>query len=405
MSQLSALLPSKAGLGFWVWPAAFYATIGLATGIGMPFFPLWLEYKGFNASEIGIILATPMIVRVLCVPLTMRLADRTNMLRTGMFLAAVGSALGNMAMLPANTLTAMVATMALAAVFFAPGYPLTDAYVLRALTERKGSYGSVRLWSSVAYIVANVSGGYLIGMIGRANILWLIIGAFVIGAVSALGLKPLAAHHTSADSPRPSSMVLWRSRVFVAMLVACSVSQSSHAVYYGFSTLGWTNKGFTDTTIGMLWAIGVIAEICLFLGAGFLSRFIGPIAWVILGAAGGIVRWGGLALDPPFAVLPFLQCLHALTFTATLMGTMQFLARNVPPGLGGTAQGDFAAAQGLVFGAATVVSGMLFRSYGDLSYIAMAVLSALALAVAIMAYVFARAEPPPDTRAAQAAKH
>jgi hypothetical protein len=44
--------------------AAFYATLGIATGFGMPFFPLWLEYKGLDAAAIGIVLAAPMVVRI-----------------------------------------------------------------------------------------------------------------------------------------------------------------------------------------------------------------------------------------------------------------------------------------------------------------------------------------------------
>ena len=42
-------------------------------------------------------------------------------------------------------------------------------------------------------------------------------------------------------------------------------------------------------------------------------------------------------------MLPLLQALHALSFAATHLGSMHFLARVAPAGRGATAQGDFAA--------------------------------------------------------------
>ena len=100
-----------------------------------------------------------------------------------------------------------------------------------------------------------------------------------------------------------------------------------------------------------------------------------------------------MAFDPPLILLPALQCLHALSFTSTHLGAMQFLARVVPPGLGATAQGDFAAAHGVVFSFAMGFSGSLFHAYGDLAYRRMALVAAVGFAVAIAAYWIGRARP------------
>jgi PPP family 3-phenylpropionic acid transporter len=371
--------------------AAFYATLGIATGFGMPFFPLWLEYKGLDAAAIGIVLAAPMVVRIFCVPLATRLADRFNALRAAILISSIGSALGNTLIGFGDGFIGILSFMVLAALFFTPGFPLTDAYALRGLAERKRAYGPVRLWSSAAYITANIGGGVLIGAIARANIIWLIVSAFVLGTICALMLLPLQPHSTHKSGPAPSAKVLWRSAVFVAVLIACSLVQASHALYYGFSTIDWTAKGLSDTVIGSLWALGVIAEILLFAASGFLSELISPLAFVAIGAGGAVLRWGIMAFDPPLILLPALQCLHALSFTSTHLGAMQFLARVVPPGLGATAQGDFVAAQGVVFSFAMAFSGSLFHAYGDRAYAVMALMAAVGFAVAIAAYWIGRA--------------
>jgi len=190
-----------------------------------------------------------------------------------------------------------------------------------------------------------------------------------------------------------TSILYHRQPSFLAIIIACSVVQSGHAFYYGFSTLSWSAKAMNDTLIGTLWAIGGIAEIVLFAASGWLARYIGPVAMVVIGAAGALARWVIMALDPPLLTLPALQCLHALSFGATHMGAMQFLARVAPPGLGATVQGDFAAAQALVFAGAMGISGVLFRSYGDLGYALMALLAAVGLAIAVLGY----AKRPKDT--------
>jgi PPP family 3-phenylpropionic acid transporter len=373
--------------------AAFYATLGIATGFGMPFFPLWLEYKGLDAAAIGIVLAAPMVVRIVCVPLATRLADRTNSLRAALLISSIGAAIGNTLIGLGDGFIGILSFMVLGAVFFTPGFPLTDAYALRGLAERKRAYGPVRLWSSAAYIAANIGGGVLIGVIGRANIIWVIVSAFVLGTACALVLLPLQPHPTLKGGPAPSAKILWRSSLFVAVLVACSLVQASHALYYGFSTIDWTAKGLSDPIIGSLWALGIIAEILLFAASGFLSKLISPLAFIVIGAAGAVLRWGMMAFDPPLILLPALQCLHALSFTATHLGAMQFLARVVPTGLGATAQGDFAAAQGVVFSFAMAFSGSLFHAYGDRGYAVMALMAAVGLAVAVVAYGIGRARP------------
>src|SRR5262249_34141478 len=55
---------------------------------------------------------------------------------------------------------------------------------------------------------------------------------------------------------------------FLLFLLAASMIQASHALYYAFGTLHWRAQGFADGTIGALWALGVIAEIALFAVSG-----------------------------------------------------------------------------------------------------------------------------------------
>src|SRR5947209_20031154 len=63
--------------------AIFYAAMFVFAGIVMPFFPVWLQAKGLDSRATGIVLAVPMLMRLVSVPLIARLADRWSAFRGG----------------------------------------------------------------------------------------------------------------------------------------------------------------------------------------------------------------------------------------------------------------------------------------------------------------------------------
>src|SRR3974377_2584798 len=92
--------------------------------------------------------------------------------------------------------------------------------------------------------------------------------------------------------------------------------------------------------------------------------FLNPLSLMTLGPAGGAVRGAAMAFDPPAALLPWLQLLHALSFGATHLGALGFVARRAPPGQGATAQGHLAIALGLVMAGGCRPSGGGFSAGG-----------------------------------------
>ena len=287
--------------------------------------------------------------------------------------------------------------MALASVVSTPVLPLADAYALRGLAERRRAYGPVRLWGSVSFIAANFGGGLVLELAGAGNLIWALVASQVLAAAAALWLLPLTPERSSSPVPtgRPAKS-LWRMPVFLCVVAAASLIQSSHAVMHGFGTLQWAARGLEGPAIGMLWGLGVVAEIGLFAVSGRLVPAFGGIAMIALGGLGAFVRWGAMAVDPPTALLPALQCLHALSFGATHLGAMHVLARLAPHGQGATAQGDFAAVQGITFAAAMGASGLLVEAYGTFAYAAMALMAAAGTLSAFAALRFAR-QPAPGT--------
>jgi PPP family 3-phenylpropionic acid transporter len=368
------MIPPKirTGSSFAAGLGAFYAAFFAGAGVQLPFFPLWLEAKGLDPRWIGIVLSAPVLVRLFAVPLMTREADRRDALRAALVIASVGTVFGYALVGLAHGPVAILVAFMLASVFYTPIIPLTDAYALRGLHRHGGIYGPIRLWGSAAFIVGNLAAGLASAAILPRDLIWLIVAGSAAAAVASFALAPIESEAPSG-SPQMSAKALLRNPAFLAVIAAASLIQGSHAVYYVFSAIDWRAAGLDTFSIGVLWALGVLAEIVLFALAGRLPASIGPIALLSLAAVGAVIRWTAMAFEPPALLLPWLQCLHALSFGAAHLGAMGFLARAAPPGLAATAQGYLALAMGVVMAALMALSGVLYAAYGGFAYAAMAV--------------------------------
>lgn len=366
--------------------ALFYAALFVLIGIQMPFFPVWLKAKDVDAAMIGIVLAAPIVARFLAVPIFMREADRRDAVRAALivcgFAAAVGYALvglsaGAFVILAAYALTSLATT---------PQMPLAETYALKELGARKRAYGPVRLWGSFAFIGGNFVAGFTADVIPARELIWLIVAASVLIALAALALPPMTPRVVEATAPVPPRQNLLRDTSFVAVIAAASLIQASHAEYYGFSAVQWSAAGFDGTVIAALWALGVAAEIVLFALQSRLPPFFEPTVLLLTGACGGVLRWIGMAFDPPALVLAALQLLHALSFGATHLGALMFLVRHAPPAQAATAQGYLAMATGVAMAGAMALSGVLYRDFGSTAYAAMALMAIAGGACGLVAH-------------------
>jgi PPP family 3-phenylpropionic acid transporter len=355
--------------------AALYVALFILPGIQMPFFPVWLKAKDVDARLIGIVLAVPMLARVLAIPVIAREADRRDAVRAALILAGLGSVAGYTLVGLSAGAIAILITYTLTSLASTPLMPLAETYALKGLSARGRAYGPVRLWGSFAFIAGNFAAGFAADAIPARDLIWLMVAASGLVALAAWALPPLATAAPEPNRSPASPQSPLRDPAFIAVLAAASLIQASHAVFYGFSAVQWHAAGLDGTVIAALWALGVAAEIVLFALQARLPPFFEPTVLLMVGASGAVLRWIGMALDPPELVLPWLQLLHALSFGATHLGALMFLARRAPAAKAATAQGYLAIALGLAMAAAMAVSGILYGDFGSRAYAAMALVA------------------------------
>jgi PPP family 3-phenylpropionic acid transporter len=363
--------------------ALFYAGVFFLVGIQLPFWPVWLAGRGLSVSEIGVVLAAALWVKVIVNPLAGLLADRTGRRRGVMILLAATNLAGFLLFVPTHGLWPLLLINALTTTAASSLMPLGETIALAIVYERRLDYGRIRLWGSISFIAGSLGAGMLIARGTSEIVLSLLIGAAALNLLACTQLPAPRIKRSRLKRAGWHRLLLDRRQLL--FLLAATAIQASHSVYYGFGTLHWTARGYSSETIGWLWAEGVIAEIALFAyGAPLLAR-LGPARLLVLAGGAGVLRWTLMGGDVSLPLLLAVQLLHALTFGAAHLGAMHFMARALPEEWSATGQSLYSATvSGLGFGLVMAVSGQLYAALGANSYLVMAVIAAIGALAALM---------------------
>jgi MFS transporter, PPP family, 3-phenylpropionic acid transporter len=219
-----------------------------------------------------------------------------------------------------------------------------------------------------------------------SSAIYLIIGGYALAMIAVLTLPPeVPRHHYDASELLDiSTKKLFFASPFTIMILAVSAAMASHALLNGFSSVHWTNLRFNTFAISIFWTCSVLAEVMLFAFSNRVVAWLGVDRLILIGIAGGLIRWTGMAFaQSAWAFVP-LSMMHVLSFAMTHLGIMHFIRNSVPLRRRNTAQGLYSAiSSGVFMAGSTYMSGPLFDKYGSQAFLLMTAISAVALLLAL----------------------
>ncbi len=362
--------------------AVYYLALFGVLGVLVPFWPLWLASRGLGPESIALVLGAGQWIRVVASPAAGTLVDRTGRRRATMIALGILATTGFVLFGRVEGVVAFAILSAFTNGAYIPLIPLADTLTLARERSHGISYGSVRLWGSIAFILASVGCGELVSF-GDVDVVLVLLIAIMAATTLAAFTLPDPPPKRDRPAPPPIARLLRRPAFFV-FVGAAALAQASHAVYYAFGSIHWEAAGHSPAVVGMLWALGVIAEILLFLVGRRLTARFAPSTLIGIGALSGLARWGIIGATTWLPALALAQLLHAGTFGAVHLGAMAFLAQRIPSGLSARAQTIYAAVVGgLAMGTAIPLSGPLYRALGGGAFHYAAILSAVAVLLAV----------------------
>jgi PPP family 3-phenylpropionic acid transporter len=149
-------------------------------------------------------------------------------------------------------------------------------------------------------------------------------------------------------------------------LMACVLQQASHGAYYNFLSLYLADVGYSAWLISSLWALGVIAEVGLFLLMSHLIHSLGAERLFVIALLLTVIRW--LLLGQFVQNLPILivtQLLHAATYGLFHASAIHIVHHIFPPALQGRGQALYSGVSYGVGGVlGSLISGYTWYQFG-----------------------------------------
>lgn len=374
--------PNSSPVPYWRL-SSFYFFYFAALGALIPYWGLYLKSLGFTHLEIGEMFAilggTKIIAPYVWGWLADRGAPRIGIVRSGSFAALL--AFTGVYLVSGYWWMAVV--IALFSFFWNAALPQFEAATLSHLGDEHHRYSKIRLWGSIGFIVTAFSLGPLMQRYGSGILVHALTALFA-GIWLASLFVPESVVGTRRQRPLRISTILKQPAV-IALLMISFLMQAGHAPYYAFFSIYLQTYGYSKSTIGMLWALGVVAEILVFLYMHrALPRF-GARYLIITSLLLTIIRWVLTALFvESLVVIALAQTLHAASFGIFHAASIHLIHRF----FSGRAQGRGQALySGISFGAGgalgSVASGYAWTLYnGSVVYIFSAIVTAIALIIA-----------------------
>jgi PPP family 3-phenylpropionic acid transporter len=353
-------------LNFALFFFAYYGYIGVFS----PYASLYFADKGITAAQIGVLMSLMQVMRIFGPNLWGWVADHTRRRVRVLRLTSIAAALAFCAMFWGQTFAFFFVAMVLLNLFTSAQGPLSEALMLSAMRGDLTHYGRLRLWGSVGFIAAVTVSGQLLDRYGIGLVLWISLALLALVAFAAAGMREDGAVPHAHDTP--SVRELLKRREVLAFFVSTFLMIAAHASLYVFYSLYLAQIGYSKTVIGLMWSLGVVAEIAFFYWQAPLFRRFGVRLLMLASLAIGVVRFLmiGFGADS-LALLLLAQVLHAATFgvhhsasvatlqrwfSGPLQARGQALYISVSYGLGGTAGGLLMSACWDTFGATIVYS-------------------------------------------------
>ncbi len=294
--------------------SGFYLLYFGILGAFIPYWSLYLQGQGYQPQQIGLILAIPALTKILSPVLWGWMAHRQHQLLILIRVASFLSFAGFMLMLWPWGFAGLAAAMFFYTTFQNGIVPLLDTLTLEHLHSDSHRYAGIRIWGSIGFILAVMGVGELLQRnFPVADLPYLV--ALLLGGVWVISLAVPSSQHQTHDDELHSLTRIIKRRDVMAFFLACMLLQFSHGPYYVFYSVYLEDYGYTKREIGLLWSLGVLAEIVLFVFMpAVLARFSLKRIFVASLILGGL-RWCLLGWQIESRVLVLLiQSLHAASF-------------------------------------------------------------------------------------------
>ena len=358
----------------------------------IPYWSLYLKSLAFDAKSIGFLMATLHLSRIFAPALWGWIADKTGqrlrVIRTGALLTWIVF----IGMFWQESALGIGLIMLGYSFFWNAVLPQFEVVTLNYLGDQKDKYSRIRLWGSIGFIVAVLFVGSALDSISVAWIPTILFILMILIWLNSLLIPDMNLPATvERAQPLHFKEVIQTPQV-IAFFVITMLIQFSHGPYYTFFSLMMQELNYSRSEIGMLWSLGVVAEVLVFIVMHTLISRFGLRLIMLTSLVLCVIRWTLLAFWPENIFLVIVaQLLHAATFGSLHAVGISLVHQYFPDNMQGRGQALFSTVGFGVGGAAgAIVAGLLWDTHG--SQVTFAIAALASVVAIVLAYVWIHPE-------------
>ncbi len=359
--------------------SGFYFFYYAIVGAFLPFWSLYLEDQGFNYQEIGILSSIAIITRFFAPLIWGWIADKSGkrmlLVRIATWMEAC---IWLMIFIIPNSFQSVALLMLIFSFFQNAILAQFEGVTLFWLGEKRAElYGKVRKWGSVGFIIGVFGLGTVFEIISISMLPVLLLCISFLAFLWSFTIKEPRTAPTAQKQLEPLWPIFKRPVVYSFFLIEL-ILLFSHAPFYSFYSNYLSQAGFSTSQIGLLWSVGVIAEIIMFAYATFfLTRW----SWrhlVMLCLLMTGLRWFIVGVFPAsFTAQFFAQTIHAFSFGLFHMIAMRVIFQNFSAGQQGRGQALYSTMWGIGVASGSILAGHYWDQIGGTSIFIAAAASTL----------------------------
>ncbi|MDZ7904082.1 MAG: MFS transporter [Rheinheimera sp.] len=245
---------------------AYLAYFGVL-GVFVPYIGLYLDSRGLNSHDIGLLLAIVTGMRIIGPSLWAQFAERRGDPVWVMRFGAVLATLGWCSSFIDGGYGLLLVGLSIYSLCWTAILPQLETSAFHYLENDTARYSKVRSAGSVGYILLVVLGGYLLEQFGPEFLPASALLFLLLMLVTLWQLPKFELGHAE-NGAAVKFRLLWRHRAFVVFMLAAFLLQVSFAPFYSFFTIYTRDLGYSGTASGLFIGLAVAAEIVAFYFAG-----------------------------------------------------------------------------------------------------------------------------------------
>lgn len=335
---------------------AYYFCFLAATGISVPFYPVYLRGLGFSGKQVALVFAAAPLMHMSGPFIWGWATDRTRRPDVMLRVALAGAAL---AYLPLGVASAFAAVMSISLChqIFNVALPgLSDLLALARVRGAGDDYGRIRIWGSFGFLVSCLVAGQVFAARGRAaDPIYPFLVAGLLACTFVIALRVQA--HGGRDRPTTAdAKQLLHDKRFVALLVISAIHWACAVPYHGFFGLYIQDRGFGTGVTSFAFATSVLSEMAAFFAFKHIQRHARLSTFMTIVTAASALRWMATGLASNAVLLILLQAAHGLTFGLFWASALAWLMGCVPERVRATGQTLFT---GAVYGMGALLGSLM----------------------------------------------